>query len=171
MIIISIIFIIPIYPGKIHKYKISYIKARKFTLTKFVIEKDSIKQKKLESSKFNDDFLSDLMLNDNEKKSHNKNNKINAISTINYEPNFKIDKIPIYPSAAKRMGQQGKVKLKITTDNHGKILNINIEESSGFHLLDGAAVDAIKKWNFKKIIDVTSQKNIIKTKITFRLER
>ncbi len=50
-----------------------------------------------------------------------------------------------YPKAAQRRNLQGKVILKFTIQANGVINQIQVSESSGYHLLDNAALEALKK--------------------------
>ena len=97
-------------------------------------------------------------------------NDINPANVINYKPDITIDKLPIYPTAAKRMGQQGTVKLEINTDIYGEIISIAVIRSSGYPLLDESSIEAVKEWNYKRIIDERSVSNKIITQFNFELE-
>ena len=56
---------------------------------------------------------------------------------------------PAYPAQALRMRQQGQVMLRVLVDEAGRPAEVAIESSSGFRLLDEAAVKAVKKrWHF-----------------------
>lgn len=55
---------------------------------------------------------------------------------------------PVYPSRALRLQQEGTVILHILVDQAGKTGEIKVVESSGFPLLDIAAVEAATKWSF-----------------------
>lgn len=104
-----------------------------------------------------------------EEKENNDNNKEEP-QDILYIPNFKIDKYPEYPLKAKRLGFEGEVILKIITNNEGKILEIIVEKSTGYDILDNAAINAVKKWNFKRVILTKErEKFVFKTKIIFKL--
>jgi protein TonB len=52
---------------------------------------------------------------------------------------------PVYPSEAKRLKQEGKVILSIFIGVSGKIDKVEITESSGFPLLDDAALAAARR--------------------------
>jgi protein TonB len=56
---------------------------------------------------------------------------------------------PIYPELARRRGQEGLVRLRAYIDAKGNILELIIEQSSGYSLLDEAAVQAVRKWRFR----------------------
>jgi protein TonB len=49
---------------------------------------------------------------------------------------------------ARRMGEQGKVLLKVLVSQDGKAETVKVDTSSGHHKLDQAAIEAVKKWSF-----------------------
>jgi protein TonB len=55
---------------------------------------------------------------------------------------------PAYPMVARRMGEQGKVLLKVLVSQDGKAETVKVDTSSGHHKLDQAAIEAVKKWSF-----------------------
>jgi len=55
---------------------------------------------------------------------------------------------PAYPMQARRMGEQGKVLLKVLVSQDGKAETVKVDTSSGHHKLDQAAIEAVKKWSF-----------------------
>jgi|GEM_PF-2607396 len=55
---------------------------------------------------------------------------------------------PSYPRKAKRKRQQGTVLLRILVSAEGENLDIKLHRSSGFELLDEAAIEAVAKWEF-----------------------
>jgi periplasmic protein TonB len=55
---------------------------------------------------------------------------------------------PAYPLAARRMGLQGRVVLYVEVLSGGTCGQINIQTSSGFAMLDNAALQAVKTWHF-----------------------
>ena len=66
------------------------------------------------------------------------------------QPALFISKVPPdYPLEEVREGITGKVLLQITMSADGDQIDIKIERSSHSRHLDGAAVDAAKKWKFK----------------------
>jgi protein TonB len=73
---------------------------------------------------------------------------------------------PEYPSAARKEGRQGQVKVKFDIDPNGKAFNIAIETSSNYDDFDRAAIQTVGKWKF-----VSSESGIQGkiASITFRL--
>lgn len=55
---------------------------------------------------------------------------------------------PHYPDSARREGKEGRVLLRVLVDEEGRTKAIEINNSSGYDLLDQAATEAIKKWRF-----------------------
>lgn len=70
---------------------------------------------------------------------------------------------PEYPRKARTLGQEGSVKVHIFIEN-GKILKTTLVSSSGFEVLDNAALRAISLWKFRFVT-----MNYIQ-KISFKLE-
>ena len=64
-------------------------------------------------------------------------------------PLYKINPPPRYPRAARRRGAQGTVVLSVYVDAQGRAANVWVFESSGFRVLDNAALEAVKKWGFE----------------------
>lgn len=55
---------------------------------------------------------------------------------------------PSYPAISRRMGEQGKVMLRVFVDENGMPQQIEIKESSGFDRLDKAAIASVQRWRF-----------------------
>ncbi|MFN3567703.1 MAG: TonB family protein [Caldimicrobium sp.] len=62
-------------------------------------------------------------------------------------PRFLHREIPQYPLIARRLGKEGIVKLKLTIDENGKLLNIEVLEGAGYGFTE-AAIEAVKKSTF-----------------------
>jgi len=56
---------------------------------------------------------------------------------------------PSYPPAAQKHGLQGKVVLRIHVSASGQPENVSIAKSSGYDILDAAAVKAVTTWIFE----------------------
>jgi TonB family protein len=52
---------------------------------------------------------------------------------------------PPYPKIALDLGQQGTVLLRMTVDDSGVITSIEVEQTSGFPILDRSALDFVKR--------------------------
>ena len=89
---------------------------------------------------------------------------------LEYKPNFRIDRIPVYPTVSKKLGQEGTISLIISLDNRGEVLSIDINKSTGYKLLDDSAIKTVKEWNYKQLIDGYTLNYLVTTNIVFKLE-
>lgn len=55
---------------------------------------------------------------------------------------------PDYPAAAKQRGWEGTVKLRVKISAAGTAEQVAIQQSSGYDLLDEAALEAVRQWRF-----------------------
>ena len=55
---------------------------------------------------------------------------------------------PIYPTLSRRLGEEGKVVLRVRVTAQGSALNVEIKQSSGHPRLDEAARAAVEQWRF-----------------------
>lgn len=78
---------------------------------------------------------------------------------------------PPYPERAKEMKQQGLVILMVQVDATGHPIEMNIKQSSGYFLLDEAAVKAVKHWKFRPArVGGVAVESTTEVPIRFRLE-
>jgi len=85
-------------------------------------------------------------------------------------PGYKRTRPPIYPRLAKKRGYQGIVVLDLLVGRQGNVEKINVWKSSGYSLLDDAAVIAAKKWTFTPGFNGTRNVGMwIKAPVHFRL--
>tara|TARA_R110002073_G_scaffold65940_4_gene164377 strand:- start:632 stop:1330 length:699 start_codon:yes stop_codon:yes gene_type:complete len=56
---------------------------------------------------------------------------------------------PAYPSLSRRMGEEGKLVLRVELDETGRVDEARVVNSSGFTRLDNAALAAVKVWQCK----------------------
>jgi protein TonB len=56
--------------------------------------------------------------------------------------------VPLYPPAARRLGVQGKVLLRVQVSVEGRATTVELFQSSGSTALDQAAISAVRKWRF-----------------------
>lgn len=56
---------------------------------------------------------------------------------------------PEYPPRAVRNGIEGRVLLTVIVAASGNVRTVNVERSSGYGMLDRAAVRAVRKWRFR----------------------
>jgi protein TonB len=55
---------------------------------------------------------------------------------------------PTYPAVSKRMGEQGKVFLRVYINEQGQPEKIEIKQTSGYDRLDEAALNTVRNWKF-----------------------
>ena len=78
---------------------------------------------------------------------------------------------PDYPSASKRLEEEGTVQLKFLVGVEGKVIESAIEKSSGFRRLDEAARAGLSKCQFKPAtLDGKPQQSWASLRYTWRLE-
>ena len=67
-------------------------------------------------------------------------------------PSFNADYLdnpaPAYPSIARRMGEQGRVLLRVYVEASGLPASVEVRTSSGSERLDAAAAEAVRRWKF-----------------------
>lgn len=55
---------------------------------------------------------------------------------------------PVYPALSRRMGEEGKVMLRVFVEASGAASQLEIRTSSGSQRLDSAAIEAVRRWKF-----------------------
>ena len=74
---------------------------------------------------------------------------IPAVGSITTRPVRRYAPPPFYPPAAKAAQQQGRVLLNVDVDAAGNVTGVAVKQSSGFPLLDEAAMQAVRVWKFE----------------------
>lgn len=68
-------------------------------------------------------------------------------------PSFNVEGLqnpePSYPALSRRMGEAGKVTLRVLVSVDGLAGEVQLAKSTGFSRLDQAALATVKKWHFK----------------------
>jgi len=78
---------------------------------------------------------------------------------------------PDYPSASRRMEEEGTVTLKFLIGIDGRVMQAEIEKSSGFNRLDEAARNALSKCQFRPgTVDGKAEQSWANIRYTWRLE-
>jgi protein TonB len=71
---------------------------------------------------------------------------------LDAEPDYRADYLnnprPPYPMVARRMGYHGKVVLDVEVLAEGKAGDVKLHLSSGYDILDNAALQTVKTWRF-----------------------
>lgn len=55
---------------------------------------------------------------------------------------------PVYPPLSRRLGEEGKVVLRVHVEPDGQPSHVELRTSSGFARLDEAALGAVRRWRF-----------------------
>lgn len=55
---------------------------------------------------------------------------------------------PKYPAMSRRLGEQGRILLRVTVSADGAAVSVALQASSGSSRLDEAALGAVKRWRF-----------------------
>jgi protein TonB len=79
---------------------------------------------------------------------------------------------PPYPSASRRLGEEGKVILLVRIGVDGRVVNASVDQSSGFPRLDEAAqAHVVKYYRFKPAMSAgTPVETQVRVPISFKLE-
>ena len=64
-------------------------------------------------------------------------------------PRYLENSPPVYPSIAKRKGYEGTVLLSVKILANGTVAELRIKKSSGYSILDRAALKAVERWKFE----------------------
>lgn len=59
-----------------------------------------------------------------------------------------VNRPPAYPRRARRLGWEGRVVLRVRVDARGRVKTVNLGRSSGYDILDRAALAAVRGWRF-----------------------
>ena len=78
---------------------------------------------------------------------------------------------PDYPSASRRLEEEGTVSLRFLVGADGKVVQSEIEKSSGYKRLDEAARSGLSRCSFKPAtVDGKPEQSWASMKYTWRLE-
>jgi protein TonB len=70
------------------------------------------------------------------------------VTAARFDADYLANPKPAYPVASRRMGEEGKVILRVKVSHGGAPLEVEIRQSSGFPRLDDAARNAVEHWRF-----------------------
>jgi protein TonB len=67
-------------------------------------------------------------------------------------PNFNVDYLhnpaPVYPALSRRMGEEGRVLIRVFVEADGAPVKVELRTSSGSERLDQSALEAVRRWKF-----------------------
>lgn len=70
------------------------------------------------------------------------------VSQARFDADYLKNPAPPYPPLSRRMGEEGKVILRVSVSASGTADSVDIKTSSGSTRLDDAAVNTVKRWKF-----------------------
>lgn len=71
-----------------------------------------------------------------------------AVSPARFDADYLRNPAPPYPSLSRRLGEQGKVVLRVLVSGQGTAESVELRSSSGSSRLDNAALDTVRRWKF-----------------------
>lgn len=90
---------------------------------------------------------------------------------VDVKPGYLRNPAPRYPEKARRAGHEGLVILLVRVNREGFPVSLEIQESSGYPLLDESAAKAVKGWKFYPAkIGSLPVESKVEVPIRFRLE-
>ena len=70
------------------------------------------------------------------------------VSQPRFDADYLNNPAPPYPPLSRRMGEEGKVALRVSVNPQGAADSVEVKTSSGSTRLDEAAVNTVKRWKF-----------------------
>lgn len=71
-----------------------------------------------------------------------------AVSAARFDADYLKNPAPVYPPLARRMGEEGRVVLRVQVTAQGTADSVELMTSSGSDRLDQAALKAVRNWRF-----------------------
>ena len=71
-----------------------------------------------------------------------------AVTQARFDTDYLLNPAPIYPALSRRLGEEGKVVLRVFVEATGRPNQIELKSGSGSPRLDQAAQDAVWRWKF-----------------------
>ncbi|MDB5410104.1 MAG: TonB family protein [Rhodospirillales bacterium] len=85
--------------------------------------------------------------------------------------NLSRNRKPDYPAEARRRGQQGRALLRVEVSAAGAATDVRLVASSGYPVLDEAALTAVREWRFDPAtVDSRPVEGAVEVPIRFRLD-
>jgi periplasmic protein TonB len=86
-------------------------------------------------------------------------------------PLYRLNPFPEYPLIARKRGYQGTVVLEVLVNREGKVKELTLSASSGYSVLDQAALASVKTWLFEPGTRGGEKVDMwVKVPVRFRLE-
>lgn len=71
-----------------------------------------------------------------------------SVSQPRFDADYLTNPAPAYPPLSRRMGEEGKVVLRVHVEPNGSPSQVEVKTTSGSPRLDQAALDAVRRWRF-----------------------
>jgi periplasmic protein TonB len=71
-----------------------------------------------------------------------------VVTAARFDADYLSNPKPVYPVASRRLGEEGKVLLRVKVSPGGTPLVVELKQSCGFGRLDEAAKSAVERWRF-----------------------
>lgn len=161
---------VPVYGDHI-EVSLKHFEFKKPAAAKKVVKKKKVVEKKKEKTVKKVEKRDDSLALKKEEKPAQEEEPEEDYSTAIARPAYGFTPRPRYPTVAIRRGYEGTVMLNVQVLPNGEPKEVTIFKSSGYKVLDKAALSAVKKWKF-----VPAQRGFktvsswAKVPIEFRLE-
>jgi periplasmic protein TonB len=71
-----------------------------------------------------------------------------VVTAARFDADYLSNPKPVYPTASRRLGEEGRVMLRVHVSAEGSALDVQVKHSCGFARLDEAAKAAVERWRF-----------------------
>ena len=71
-----------------------------------------------------------------------------AVVPPRFDADYLDNPAPQYPPISRRLGEQGRVLVRVHVDPAGRAVRVELDQSSRHPRLDGAALEAVRHWRF-----------------------
>ena len=71
-----------------------------------------------------------------------------AMAPPSFNADYLHNPVPPYPSISRRLGEEGRVVLRVFVDTEGEPARVEMRTSSGFPRLDEVALETVRRWKF-----------------------
>jgi len=87
-------------------------------------------------------------------------------------PNAPRNRPPAYPEHARRQGWEGQVLVRASVDANGRVSSVTVVRSSGYGILDQAALRAVRGWTFHpQTVGGEPRASAVEVPVNFSLRR